>query len=79
MNERIRELALKAAESSNWKPGLGNEHVQEYFQAFAELIVKKCVEVIDAQTPVWENTNVPAEFALDHATRNVKAYFGVEE
>ena len=51
----------------------------EFPEVFAELIVRECAEVIDAQKPVWQNTDVPAEIALDMAAKNIKAYFGVEE
>ena len=45
MNKRIVELAEQAAESSSWKPVLGNEHVQEYFQEFTKLIAAECARL----------------------------------
>ena len=77
MNERIKEFA---EECTQWVTGtLDGDYELFDKEKFALLIAKKCVEVIDAQKPVWQNTGVPAEVALDMATKNVKAYFGVEE
>lgn len=79
MNERIRELEKLATKTV--KCGLNGTSTAESFnrKKFAELIVRECAEVIAAQKPVWQNTDVPAEIALDMAAKNVKAYFGVKE
>lgn len=74
MNERIRELALKAAEGSSWKPGLGNEHVQEYFQAFAELIVRECIECLNMQT----RQNDDVRTTVGTAEKTLKQHFNIE-
>lgn len=69
----------KVKELANQANAAGIEIISDKFcERFAELIVKGCVEVIDAQTTVWRNTGIPAEVALDMAKENVKAYFGVE-
>ena len=88
MNERIQGLQRRAvrlvaddcANGDVFRLNTGSHQVQNLIsQKFAELIVRECAEVIDAQKPVWQNTDVPAEIALDMAAKNVKAYFGVEE
>lgn len=74
MTERIRELAEQCYEYKA-------EMLDIWFnkEKFAELIVRECVEVINAGKNVWTGTDVPAGVALDLAGKNVKAYFGVEE
>ena len=46
MNERIKELAVKAGVTFDWDPGTNGPEVyfdrQEDFEKFAELIVKEC-------------------------------------
>ena len=74
MNKRILELAEQAAESSSWKPGLGNEHVQKYFQEFAELIVQMCANIV-------RNSSLPdsySEACLEYIADELEEYFGVE-
>ena len=77
MNERIKELEKQATEIV--RCGLNGTSTAESFnrKKFAELIVRECCEVINAAKPGV--VQVPAEVALDMATKNVKSYFGVEE
>ena len=49
MNERIRELAEQATKGADWKPGLGNPHVQDYMEKFAELIVNECLQYLESE------------------------------
>ena len=82
MNPRIRELAEQAAESSSCKPGLGNEHVQKYFQEFAELIVKECMSInIQRLFSEYEGDThrVAHNNALLCAWGDMQEHFGVEE
>ena len=65
MNERIRDLAFKAAENSNWKPALGNEHVAEYMEKFAELLIKQTMQVV-AKNVAWNGYLNAAEAVIDH-------------
>ena len=76
MNERIKELEKQATEIV--RCGLNGTSTAESFnrKKFAELIVRDCCEVINAAKPGV--VQVPAEVALDMATKNVKSYFGVE-
>ena len=78
MNERIKELERQADEYADGLGLAGDEWCDAQSTRFAELIVRECTEVIDAQKPVWQNTDVPASVALDLASKNVKAYFGVK-
>ena len=72
MNERIKELAFAATNSSNWKPGLGNPQVQEYMEKFAELIVRECLTVINQPNGVGDDDVI-------RISEDVKKHFGVEE
>lgn len=47
MNERIRELALKAGASYTTDQGWLNVNRNEILEHFAELIVKECVTVLN--------------------------------
>lgn len=81
MNERIFELA-KQAELIQWDTLPSGARTPDHesvvkAKKFAELIVSKCVEVIDAAKVGYGQ--VPAEVALDMAAKNVKAYFETEE
>ena len=87
MNERLYQLMrqaqsvayAKASAKKKTNSPQNNTVWNEFPEVFAELIVRECAEVIDAQKPVWQNTDVPAEIALDMAAKNIKAYFGVTE
>ena len=81
MNERIQELALAAGKYADETQPRGSYTrdgmwLYAYNEKFAELIVRECCEVINAAKPGV--VQVPAEVALDMATKNVKSYFGVE-
>ena len=43
-DEKMLELAKRAAATTNWKPGLGNEHVREYMFKFAALVRREALE-----------------------------------
>jgi hypothetical protein len=86
MNERFKELLYEAAnyamkntkfhshyEREEWEEDVANMIREK----FAEAIVRKCCEVINAAKPGV--VQVPAEVALDMTSKNVKAYFGVKE
>ena len=54
MDADIIRMAREACETTNWKPGLGNEHVVEFMARFAELIraderirfAEKCIDIV---------------------------------
>ena len=67
MNERIKELATQARLLTGWPVG------EVEYQKFAELIVKKCLNMIENEAstyaePVWA-------FEL---VNDIKEHFGVE-
>jgi hypothetical protein len=67
MNERIRELLLKAG----WD---GYEALDERNQKFAQLIVRQCAEVAQMNTPDTE------ECEYTHLiSEKIREHFGVEE
>ena len=38
LREQVIRMAREACETTNWKPGLGNEHVVEFMVRFAALV-----------------------------------------
>ena len=68
MNERIKELA-EQAEQYAYRVAVGGDECQEaYTKKFAELIVKKCADIV--------------QFLQDHGREDIaddlKKHFGVE-
>jgi hypothetical protein len=54
MNERIRELAIKAGlyvdvNGKPWPKNMNGEDIEGVYQEFAELIVEECIFAIDEQ------------------------------
>jgi hypothetical protein len=73
MNERIKELALQAADYANTYRDAGADVWFEiYNKKFAELIVAECIE------QVITGPNGPAHYAVEAAIR-LKKHFRVEE
>ena len=75
MNERIKELAEKARIKDHWSIDEGR-YLTNYLdeEKFAELIVKKCMDVAKDHTPETEE----CEYTwLIHD--KIKEHFGVEE
>lgn len=75
MNERIRELWDKAAESTAAYPSGQNnswETQVNFMDKFAELIVRQCAEVV--QEGRWM---VPP--SQEQLARSIKQHFGVED
>jgi hypothetical protein len=69
MNERIRQLWAKAAESNfgdSW------EEQTAFMSKFAELIVKECLVVINQSNGVGDDDVIKI-------SQDVKKHFGVEE
>ena len=50
--EDIIRMAREACETTNWKPGLGNEHVVEFMERFAALVTaaerEACAALLEA-------------------------------
>jgi hypothetical protein len=50
--EDIIRMAREACETTNWKPGLGNEHVVEFMERFAALVAaaerNACAALLEA-------------------------------
>ena len=78
MNERIKELWSKAAESTAAYPSGQNnswETQVNFLDKFAELIVRECIEVggpEDSYRDEWFNAKVDS-------VAKIKQHFGVEE
>ena len=73
MNEQIKELAEQAGFKVNWQ----HEDVQAIkmarFEKFAELIVRKCMELVEGYTKQRTHTT------FYKAEEQIKQHFGVEE
>ncbi len=54
--EDIIRMAREACETTNWKPGLGNEHVVEFMERFAALVTaaerEACAQIADAEASI---------------------------
>jgi hypothetical protein len=79
MNERLKELLLKAG----WD---GYEALDERNQKFAELIVRECISIVEAQKEslcenelAWSHDDYGYERAVNDSVDMVKKHFGVEE
>jgi len=74
VNERIRELLEQAGVTDNWNKADWYSMSPEMIEKFAELIVKKCMDVAKYHTPDTEE----CEYTwLIHD--KIQEYFGVEE
>lgn len=87
MNERIKELAVQAMDKhfpsfdnitarGQYSSSTYNRAIEEMMLMFAELIVRECVEIVEASKAGF--SQVPAEVALDLTAKNIKAYFGLK-
>ena len=74
MNPRIKQIAQQA--TSQYSP---TYYTPEWIENFALLIVQDCVELVEAQKVTCRNTEIPADVMLDLTSKNIKAYFGVEQ
>ena len=82
MNERIKQLALKAFQPINdiASEGVADRHTfdqawfQHYNEKFAELIVQECSNV------AWQHTPDTEELEYSHLIKDkILTHFGVEE
>ena len=77
MNERIKELAIKARLLTGWPVG------EVEYQKFAELIVRECCAILN-EMHSWQTMN-NQEYsstwhdAVDQGIDQIKEHFGVEE
>lgn len=86
MNERIRELAEQANEAFYKRMGEGADKGQFYFdgfaEKFAELLIKRCGQVLDDNTPVvdlLEDWDKGYDCAINDCIHYIYEHFGVEE
>ena len=87
MNERIRELALKAKlGSAEFDNGIRYYvSTEEYFEQFAQLIVRECINKVEThRIPVGNSAagEMACEWtydALKEIRDEIKEHFGVEE
>jgi hypothetical protein len=65
LREQVIRMAREACETTNWKPGLGNEHVVEFMARFAALVAaaerEACAKVCE-DLDAW-NMDDPASTA----------------
>jgi hypothetical protein len=81
MNERIRELYLKAGFHPPVTTRMGDEYK---FEKFAELLIRECADRV-AGSVVRDKGHIPQDphsqgwnDAVAYASRELKKYFGVE-
>ena len=78
MNERIRGLWIKAAESTAAFPSGQNnswETQVNFLHKFAELIVKECAKIADIESP----KEIGCGYITYTKGERIKQHFGVEE
>lgn len=82
MNERIEKLAWQAMDEMDPESFSEDVHIPtEWYQKFAELIVRECVEVFskdlpDPTSPDYQLGSLPE---VVNRVANVAEHFGVEE
>lgn len=77
MNKRIKELANEAHKYANKQVEGTNLNVLDIFnEKFAELIVRKCMEVA---SPNYMNTPEDIAYYVEEAIDRIAEHFGVEE
>ena len=87
MNERIKQLALRATVSEPYYPA-GNDGHPEYRiyvsqEKFAELIVRECAELIDNKVMITAAQTYDEVFVAKYDTKElcakqIKEHFGVD-
>ena len=76
MNDHIKQIAMQADAWCDQHHHNDKFYDIRWEEMFAELIVRKCCEVIAAGKVGY--TQVPSEVALDLTVKNLNAYFGVK-
>ena len=89
MNERIRELMEQAGITTNLDTDFfakdPNKWVDYFADKFAELILKECIDAIDAARPYHTNDHLVNDYmnGVEHGHRfaitMIRKHFGVEE
>jgi hypothetical protein len=82
MNQRIRQLWIKAAESTAAYPSGQNnswETQVNFLDKFAELIVQECVEISNQHPSKIFKKEWDADAVAWDITQRIKTHFGVEE
>lgn len=83
MNERIRELWEKAAESTAAYPSGQNnswETQVNFLDKFAESIVKECAAIIANDTANYQEEGMMAYYqGVQDSVKSIRKHFGVEE
>jgi hypothetical protein len=75
MNNQIEKLAEQAGFMDSWFSESGDDCEQE-LKKFGELLIKKCVQVIQDEACYTGNAKVAG---LDIAKEAIQKYFGVEQ
>ena len=85
MNERIRELAEQAGFETDRGPlivpgpyiKVGGLCVGVPLEKFAELIVQRTLDIVEAHTEIFQSSEARA--MVEHIKNSVKTDFGVED
>jgi len=79
MNERLKELALKAYNNAGQgTPEALSSFMEVYSEKFAELIVRECLGIINKEHDEGIDRHGDYQLALYEAYREIKQHFGVE-
>jgi hypothetical protein len=75
MNERIKELSIKAG-----FPEWSNHAIEFELEKFAELIIKECIGIVENLSPGYQDYRNQIEDAFRRdCIAEIKYRFGVEE
>ena len=79
MNERIRELAMKANSHHDNSFDLNYKELDVFLSKFAELIVSECAATIANDTANYPGEGMMAYYqGVQDSARAIKKHFGVE-
>ncbi len=86
MNDKIKELAVKAQIYFSYDRGPGTDNelqaaeiTQSDLEKFAELIVKECIDMIDLRNRTQFHPTSTGGELLHNVAKDLKQHFGVEE
>jgi chemotaxis protein CheY-P-specific phosphatase CheC len=78
MNERIKSLLAKA--HLDVMEDLGNIDTNHVAEKFAQLIIKKCIDICLDRHHTWRWDNEPDSFSGPRdCAQSIKQHFGIEE
>ena len=79
MNLRIQELLKQAGVTDNWNKADWYSMSPEMIEKFADMIVRKCVELVSVNRDLAIEYGWNMDEAMSTAINDIEEHFGVEE